>query len=181
MFYCGQKSRKVREPDNTQKAYDYVLFLLNLRLRTVGEVRDKMRGRGYSEETINGVVAQLEKQKYLDDARFAEVYLENLKAYRTFGYYGIKKKMMEKKIPGGLIELLLQNCLSISEEAEIGRRLLAREGFKEKKKSGGEEDAEIKYSSGGDAGDPEQKQKQKLAARLKSKGFRGEVVSRLLF
>jgi regulatory protein len=174
-----KKPSKTKEPENLEKAYDYAVFLLSLQLRTVGEVLRKMQQRGYSEKVITDVVERLKDQKYLDDGRYAEIFLENLKAYRNFGFYGIKKKMMEKKLPKELIERVLEAGLSNEDELEIGERLLAKEKFKVKKRSADEE--QITYSSYGEGNSPEQKAKQKMANRLKSRGFRGEVIAKLLF
>ena len=76
---------KTKEPENVNKAYEYAVFLLSLKLRTIGEVLKKMQGRGYSPHVIDEVIERLKAQKYLDDQRYAEIFLENLKIYRNFG------------------------------------------------------------------------------------------------
>ena len=167
---------KTKEPDNEQKAYEYAVFLLSLKLRTVGEMIKKMQMRGFSELVIEQIIEQLKAQKYLNDQQYAEIFLENLKAYRNIGYYGIKKKFMEKKVPPALIESLLGEYFSIDEEEKIARRFLKREGFAVKTKS---EDQAVQYRMYGDQ--EQNKEKNKIANRLKSRGFRGEVISKLVF
>src|SRR5579864_8612429 len=98
---------KTKEPENSSKAYEYAVFLLSLKLRTIGEVLKKMQGRGYSEKIIEDTIEQLKNQRYLDDQRYAEIFLENLKAYKNLGYYGIKKKFMEKRLPPEVIDSVL--------------------------------------------------------------------------
>jgi regulatory protein len=187
---------KTKEPDNLNKAYDYAVFLLSLSLRTIGEVVKKMQSRGYTEAIILEVIDRLKEQKYLDDQRYAEVYLENLKAYKNFGYYGIKKKFMEKKIPTQLVESVLAEGLSIADEIKIAERFLKRiqpsgvilnpsasEGEEsvntgERSFTNVQDDADNWYKTFDEEGS---KQKQKLANRLKSRGFRMEVISKLVF
>jgi len=167
--------KKVQDPEDSAHAHDYAVFLLSLKLRTVGEVLKKMQERGYSEVVIEQTVEKLKEQRYLNDKSYAEIYLENLKMYKNFGYYGIKKKMMEKKLPVNIIESILAEGLAVGEEEKIARRFLAKEHFKVEKKSN---DEEISYRTfGEEAG----KERQKMAQKLKSRGFRGEVISRLLF
>jgi regulatory protein len=166
---------KTKEPENLDKAYDYAVFLLSLKLRTVGEILKKMEDRGYGQLIIDEVIDRLKDQKYLDDAKYAEVFLENLKAYKNFGYYGIKKKFMEKKIPASLIDSTLQAGLTAKDEIKIAQRLLKKEGIEVKQKKDEEEN---QYST---FNEEATKEKQTLANRLKSRGFRGEVISRLLF
>lgn len=170
-----KKSQKTKEPENLEKAYEYAVFLLSLRLRTVGEVLKKMADRGYTEIVIGKTLQRLKDQKYLDDERYAEIFLENLKMYKTFGYYGIKKKFMEKKLPSNLIERVLQEGLSPEEEEKIARRLLKKEGFEVRLGSNNEE---IQYRTYDEEGS---KEKQKMANRLKSRGFRGEVIAGLVY
>jgi regulatory protein len=64
--------------EKENKAYDYAMFLLNIRLRTEGELRGKMREKGYEGEVVDEVMARLKDAHYVNDRRFAEVYLENL-------------------------------------------------------------------------------------------------------
>lgn len=165
-----------QKPEDFAHAYDYAVFLLSLKLRTVGEVLSKMKARGYSERIMDEVLERLKENKYLDDQRYAEIFLENLKTYRSFGFYGIKKKFMEKKVPPKIIESVLRQGLSVSEETKIAERLLKKEGFEIKKSSAPEE--ELQYRA---FDEDSSKQKAKLANRLKSRGFRGEVIARLIF
>ena len=166
---------KTKEPENSGKAYEYAVFLLSLKLRTIGEVLKKMQERGYSEKIIEQTIEQLKNQRYLDDDRYAEIFLENLKAYKNLGYYGIKKKFMEKKLPAQLIESVLRDGYSVADETLVAKRFLKKEGFEVKVKS---DDGEIQYNT---FNEESSKEKQKIANRLKSRGFRGEVVAKLVF
>lgn len=154
---------KAREPGNYNKAYDYAMYLLNLQLRTSGELLYKMKEKGYTEATIHKVIDELILNKYVNDASYAEVYLENLKKYKTFGFYGIKKKLMEKRLPQDLIERVLNQNLSEEEELKIARRFLEKQGRKP------------------ESADGQVNIKQKLAQKLRARGFRGSVIAGLVF
>ncbi len=171
-----KKTAKVQEPDNYGKAYDYAVFLLSLRLRTAGEIRHKMAGRGYASAVIEKILEQLRQQRYIDDLRYAEIFLDNLKAYKNFGFYGIKKKLLGKRLPVELVEQVLAEGLSAAEERAIAKRLLKKEvadiGYME---SDGDN---ISYNT---FSEEATKQKQKLAQKLKARGFRGDVIAKLLF
>jgi SOS response regulatory protein OraA/RecX len=168
---------KTKEPENLGKAYEYAVFLLSLQLRTVGEVREKMEGRGYTSAVIENVLEQLHDQKYLDDERYAEVFLNNLKQYKNLGYYGIKKKFMLKKLSAEVIEKTLQDGLSKEEELKIARRMLKKEGVAVKS-SADDGSSDVTYNT---YDEEKSKQKQKIVVKLKSRGFRGEVIAKLMF
>lgn len=147
------------EEEGVGKAYDYALFLLKLRLRTEGELREKLRLKKYSTAVVDKVISQLKEQKYLNDQRFAEIFLENLKKYKSWGYFGIKKKMMERKLPPALIERVLSAGLSEKEEEEMAKRFVTNRKLEI-----------MNYA-----------EKQKIAKKLAAKGFRSSVISKLIF
>jgi len=169
---------KTKEPENEIKAYEYAVFLLSLQLRTVGEVREKMSARGYTMSVVNRVITLLLGQKYLDDERYAEVFLDNLKQYKNLGYFGIKKKFLAKKLPNDLIEKVLAEGLSVEEELKIAKRFLKKEGVAVNSATADSEAEENSYST---YNSEQSKGKQKTTQRLKARGFRGDVRSKLLF
>ena len=159
-----KKPSKTKQPDSVDHAYNYALFLVGLSMRTESEMRRKMAVRGYNENVIKQVIKQLYAEKLLDDRNYAEVYIRNLKEYRSFGFYGIKKKLMEKNLPAGDIEELLETELTPAEELKIGKKFMAKELRGDYKKS-----------------DLTQEAKQKLARKLQARGFRGDAVAKLIF
>ncbi len=152
--------------------------MLSMQLRTVGEVREKMEGRGYTADIIEKTISQLIEQEYLNDERYAEVFLNNLKQYKNLGYFGIKRKFMAKKLPSELIDKVLSEGLSMEDEIKIAKRLLKKEGAEVSTSPEDEEEQENSYNT---FNQEQSKEKQKLSAKLKSRGFRGEVIAKLVF
>ena len=157
--------QKTTEPENLQKAYDYAVFLLSLQLRTEGEVNKKMQERGYTEKVIGVTLARLKENRYLDDWRYAEVYVDNLKKYKSFGYYGIKKKLMEKRLPADIIESVLSQGLDEDEESQIAEKFLKKHKVTGKQKILNRSSAEADSDA-----------KTKLAQKLRARGFRNGVI-----
>jgi regulatory protein len=127
---------------------DYALFLVSLRAQSIGQMRAKLEKKGYPSDEIESSIQRLTELNYLNDDQFAQIYFENLKKYKNFGYFGIKKKLMEKKIAKKQIESLLKT-LTLKEETLMARRLL------DKSKN---------------------KTSLQQIRSLQSKGFRGDVV-----
>ena len=93
-----KKPKPLKNPSDTEHAYQYALFLLNLRLRTEGEMREKMQQRGYDTEVIDSTAAQLIDEKLIDDQRYIEIFIDNMLSYKQYGYYQMKKKLILKKL-----------------------------------------------------------------------------------
>lgn len=151
-----RKQSTTKEPDSAEHAYNYAVFLLGLRLRTEGEIRSKMKLRGYTDSAITTTVERLKDNKYVDDAQFAAVLLENFKLYKTYGYFLVKKKMREKLLPKDIIEQHMAEHFLLEDEIAIARRYLKKEGWE-----GGELDF---------------RERQKLSARLAGRGFRLDAI-----
>ena len=158
-----KSSKPLKKPEDADHAYDYALFVLNLSMRTEGELREKMTKRGYFPEIINQTVQKLFKDRYLDDSRYAEVYIESMKRYKYYGSFMMKKKLYEKKVPKENIEEKLADLLTVEDEREIASR------YVEKNFASLEEVAKFDYD-----------EKQKVMRRLISRGFNLDVAKSLV-
>ncbi len=137
-------------------AYSYAIFLLGLRQLSIGELKEKMKRRGYSGDCIDKVLIELVNRRYLNDEDLARVMVRNFKSYKQYGFQMIKVKLIQKRIAKSLIEQVLEEDFTQKEEELVGRRLMIKLA-KEKKLD-----------------------KNKMRARLLSRGFRSEVVSSVL-
>lgn len=152
-----KKPSKSPQPDSVEHGFNYTMFLLNLRLRTEGEIREKMTNRAYNQEVINKVVEKLYKLGYLDDLRFAQNLIESYKNYKSYGFYMVKKKLMEKKLPNQLIEEVLNENYSVEDEIVVVKRFLEKEKLDLKDKL----------------------KRNKVMSKLKYRGFRFDAISKI--
>ncbi len=139
---------KAKKKQNNISCKDYALFLVSLRAQSIGQLREKLEKKKYPAEEIDAAIERLAELNYLNDQQFAQIFFENLKKYKNFGYFGIKKKLIEKKLPKKDVGALLKT-FTLKEEAEIAKRLM------EKNKN---------------------KSREQLVRAMQSKGFRGDVV-----
>jgi regulatory protein len=158
-----KKSKPLKKPDDPEHAYDYALFLLNLQMRTEQEMREKMAKRGYFPEIIDEVIQKLFQDRYLDDSRYAEVYIESMKRYKYYGAFMMKKRLYEKKVPKEIIEEKLSELVTEEVEMEIATRYVEKEFGKVK------EVQKFEYE-----------EKQKVMRRLLSRGFNFDVTTKLV-
>lgn len=121
-----KKSKTLKKPDDAGHSYEYALFLLNLSMRTENELREKMHLRGYFPEIIEKTVKRLFEDRYLDDAHYAQVYIESMKRYKYYGRYVMRNKLYEKKVPKEIIEQKLAELLSDDDERDIATRYVEK-------------------------------------------------------
>lgn len=157
-----KKSKPLKNPSDYDHGYQYALFLLNLSMRTVEEIREKMARRGYTATVINEVINNLLQEKYLNDDNYAEVFINSMKNYKTWGRFMMKKKLIEKKLPKELIDRKLSEFLTDEEELNIAQRYLERQ-YK---------DIDLHALA--------YDEKQKVMRRLLSRGFGIEIAKQLV-
>jgi len=133
--------------------YDKALKLLKIRPHHSEELTKKLLMRGFSREQIQETIQKLQEENLLDNRQFAQMYLDELLRTKTFGFYGLKAKLMQRGIPGHEAEDLLKENLSAEEETNIAQKLINRERDYDK----------IKF-----------------AQKLQRKGFRSDVIRKVL-
>ena len=143
----------IEESTKYQKAYEKAQKLLKIRPHHSVEIQRKLTLRGFDRNITSQVISQLTEEGLLDDARFAQLYLDSLTRHKTFGFYGLKAKLMQRGIAGQEAESLLKQNLSLEAEKEIALRCLEK------------------------SREPD---KLKRMQKLSRKGFRGEVIREVI-
>lgn len=140
------------EQEIYQNAYNQAIKYLSIRLHTLGELQDKLLRKKFPQNAVLKVLQRLEELDFINDERYAQVFTENLKQYKDFGYYGIKAKLSRKRIPTEIIARVLEEFYTLEDEMAVAGK------YAEKLKRQGRGTYE------------------KLARSMASKGFRTEVI-----
>jgi len=137
-----------------REALDKAIKFLNYRLRTSGEIREKMRIWGYSTRVCSNVVDYLEGRGLVDDREFARVFMQEL-LEKQFGFYRVREKLFSKRLDRDVVEEVMADY---PDEQEYERAF------------------EIgAVRAAGLSGQGEQAMKRKLTAFLERRGFSGNV------
>ena len=107
-------------------AHEAALKYLGLKMYSRLDLKQRLLAKKYDPAEVEGVLNELAEIGLLNDELYAETYLNNLIAYRSFGYYGIRAKLMQKKIDRALVDRILKKRLDIETEQKIARRFLAK-------------------------------------------------------
>src|SRR6202008_1719043 len=90
-----------------QQALDLAFGYLARRDRTVAEVRRQLEHRRIEPDTIEATIAELLRQGYLDDARYAQRFVEDRRALDDWGAARIERKLLSAGIHPELVERAL--------------------------------------------------------------------------
>jgi len=139
----------------------YALRLLELRGRSVKDIRDKLKVKGASPADIKLVVDDLVSLGLLDDEKFARDWIENRQHFRPMGVIRLRQELFVKGIDRGIVDQAVSDYKSNADELPAALDL-ARRKLKLYRKL----DADTA--------------KRRLAGFLARRGYEGSVVSKVL-
>jgi regulatory protein len=94
----------VSEEERLQKALDLAYAYVNSRDRTVSEVRLRLQHRGVSEELTESAIQILGSQGFLDDTRFARLFVTDKRALEQWGGERIRRGLLSRGIDRHLVD-----------------------------------------------------------------------------
>jgi regulatory protein len=111
--------------ERLQHALELAYRYLGRRDRTVAEVRARLEAEQVQAEVIDATVAELQDQGYLDDARYAQRFVEDRRTIDAWGAERIERKLLAVGIDPALIAAALGER-GAAEELEAAVAVLRR-------------------------------------------------------
>jgi len=117
--------------EDQNKALAYALRHLEDRARSEGEIRTRLKERGYEISTADLVVTKLQSYGLLDDQAFTTAWIESRARTQPGGIYKLRSELKEKGIARETIDNAI-GTITEDDETELARKALAkRAGAKE--------------------------------------------------
>src|SRR5262245_43771008 len=100
------KSRvdEIKVADEIGRATESALGLLARRPRSVREIRDRLRQKGYGPATIDRAIEKLEGWNYVDDNEFARYWVENRSTHKPRGHRLLEQELRQKGVDRELVK-----------------------------------------------------------------------------
>ncbi|ABR48668.1 regulatory protein RecX [Alkaliphilus metalliredigens QYMF] len=147
---------QIIKEDEIKKGFQKALTYLSYRSRTKQEVYDYLEKKEYRTEIIQEVLAKLSYYQYIDDQQFAIDFTKSKINYQGKGKSLVKQDLMKKGVKNEHIEQALET-IPLEDEILIAKNL-SKKFFLAKSNL------------------PIKELKNKLSARLSSKGFSWEII-----
>ena len=101
-----------------QRAFRY----LGRRQHSTSELRIKLKQKGYETEFINEVLDDLKQKNYLDDTKFAEMFVEEKIKLKLWGEQKLRGELIKRGIKSEIISDVLRN--KITDEDKLNNALI---------------------------------------------------------
>lgn len=122
-----ERIQALQRDDELEVAYQQALHFISYRVRTTQEVSRKLTEKGFSESTVSQTVDRLRENHLLDDAQFAQLWVENRanfspRSLRVLAYELRQKGVAEEDIQGALPEAEDEEALAYQAAQRQARR-----------------------------------------------------------
>src|SRR4030042_1258169 len=91
-----------------EKAKSSAFKLLSYRIRSCKEISDKLKDKGFSQDTIAAVIRDLKRIDYLDDYKFAKEFIESRLIHNPKGEKLLRYELLKKGVDKNTIDELLR-------------------------------------------------------------------------
>jgi regulatory protein len=106
------------------EARNKAFHLLSYRERTIKEMRDRLKKKDFSAEVIEKVITYLLEKDYLNEQRFAEMWIRSRINHHPRGRKLIYKELKDKGVERKIINSALDEYLSREKELEMASYLM---------------------------------------------------------
>lgn len=120
--------------DEVRKAYNKALYYLGFRMRSEGEVRQKLKEKEYGDAVIDEAIKKLYTHNFLDDQQFSEALMRTQINSGKKGPRAIQQDMQKRGIDKQMQKDVLDSY-SEEEQLEIAKVLAEKIAIKEKMKT----------------------------------------------
>ena len=148
--------------ENKNQALKFAMKLLDIRKRSVFEMKNRLRRKEFEEEIINEVIKELFEYGYLNDEEFAEAYINDRINFNPRGSFLVKKELREKGIAENIVNEKIKELFPEEKEMELAKKAA------EKKKETLNKDLE------------KNKIYQKTGSYLQGKGYSAYIIREVL-
>jgi regulatory protein len=115
----------VTDPDRLQHALDLAYRYLGHRDRTVAEVRERLSAERVAPDVVDEAVEELRHLGYLDDARYAQRFVEDRRSIDAWGAERIERRLLAVGVDAALVAAALGEH-GAGEELEAALAVLRR-------------------------------------------------------
>lgn len=161
MYFSEDEILEMKYFSDIEKAKSRAINYISRKLKTKYEVRLKLKENGFAEDVIDEVLDILEKEEYLNDKVYCEIFIEDKKKLNGYGKNKIKSLLIQKGISKNIFEDFL-NEFEYDEEFDNALKM----GIKKLELLSNEED--------------NFKKKQKIINYLTYRGFGFDVINDVL-
>ena len=112
--------------ESKNQALKFAMKLLDIRKRSVFEIKKRLQQKEFEEEIINEVIKELFEYGYLNDEEFAEAYINDRINFNPRGSFLVKKELRERGIAENIVNEKIKELFPEEKEMELAKKAAER-------------------------------------------------------
>ncbi|MEE1321433.1 MAG: regulatory protein RecX [Acutalibacteraceae bacterium] len=101
--------RDIKNITDIRRAYNYAVSLLSGRDHSYSELMGKLKAKGFK-DCAKEALLKLQAQGYIDDERFADMYVRELITLKKYGKKRIEQELYRKGVDRDIIKEVIENA-----------------------------------------------------------------------
>lgn len=122
--FSEQELEELKKTAVEDKAYMRALDLLMRRNRSEWELRDYLKRKDYAPEIIDKILNRLHKAGYVDDKKFAAMWVENRRLLKAISKRKLQVELRQKRVADEIIQEVLSE--DETDERQVLKDLIAK-------------------------------------------------------
>ena len=119
--------REIEQGEVRQEAFDAATRLIASRLHSTAELRRKLLRKDFAPTIVDGVIADLTRMGYLDDAQFAKAKASSAARYKQHGKRRAKTELLRAGVSGEVADAALDQVYDASDTLAVARELARKQ------------------------------------------------------
>ena len=108
----------MKNKSEPERAREYSFLLLKYRLRSVNELKGRLKAKGFSAEVVRDTADFLKERRFLDDRQFCRAWISS-RLKRPWGFRRIRQELRFKGVDKEIVEEQARELSKGYAEAEI--------------------------------------------------------------
>lgn len=100
---------ELKKTDDLHKCRAYALNLISIRPRSTSELKDRLKRKEFSSQSVEQCLSELSEKGYLNDADFAHRYVRTRLKQKALGESMMRMELRKKGLSNDLIEKSIQS------------------------------------------------------------------------
>jgi regulatory protein len=122
-----QQVREIEQGEVRQEAFDAATRLIASRLHSTAELRRKLSRRDFGSAVVDGVISDLSRMGYLDDAQFAKAKASSAARYKQHGKRRAKTELLRAGVAGDVADAALDQVYDAADTLAVARELARKQ------------------------------------------------------
>ena len=123
MVISPEMVAEIAQGEVRQECFDYAMKYLQMRLHSAAELRRKLVRREYGDGVVDGVIADLLRMGYLDDARFAKTKAMSAAEHKHHGRRRAFMELIKAGVKKEVADAALNDVYTKTDSLEAARLL----------------------------------------------------------